>query len=237
MARATVTSCGTCGLVQVVDALPAGAAAECTRCGSFLAAGVSRGRLELVAALALAALVLYVPANIYPILKMHLHGSYSESTVWDGVVTLMTYNEWVVATIVFLASMVIPLVKLAGLLALVVSAWMGWGRRLRERTQLYKFIDAIGPWAMLDVFLLAVLVALVKLSSWAKVVPGQATGSILKGIELELESLRTLFTGAIEFATPSEKAQRVPAGTVFFLHDKPRDEWLNWSPRIPIAEK
>jgi paraquat-inducible protein A len=148
------------------------AAAECTRCGSFLAAGVNRGRLELVAALALAALVLYVPANIYPILRMHLHGSYSESTVWDGVVTLMTYNEWIVATIVFLASMVIPLVKLAGLLALVVSAWMGWGRRLRERTQLYKFIDAIGPWAMLDVFLLAVLVALVKLSSWAKVVPG-----------------------------------------------------------------
>jgi paraquat-inducible protein B len=65
----------------------------------------------------------------------------------------------------------------------------------------------------------------------------QATGSILKGIELELESLRTLFTGAIEFATPSEKAPRAPAGTVFFLHDKPKDEWLNWSPKIPLAEK
>lgn len=65
----------------------------------------------------------------------------------------------------------------------------------------------------------------------------QATGSILKGIELELESLRTLFTGAIEFATPSEKAPRAPAGTVFFLHDKPKEEWLNWSPKIPLAEK
>jgi paraquat-inducible protein B len=65
----------------------------------------------------------------------------------------------------------------------------------------------------------------------------QATGSILKGIELELESLRTLFTGAIEFATPSEKAQRVAPGTVFFLYDKPREEWLNWSPRIPLAER
>jgi paraquat-inducible protein A len=49
---------------------------------------------------------------------------------------------------------------------------MGWGRRLRSRTQLYKFIDAIGPWAMLDVFLLAVLIALVKLNTWAKVLPG-----------------------------------------------------------------
>jgi paraquat-inducible protein B len=64
-----------------------------------------------------------------------------------------------------------------------------------------------------------------------------ATGSILKGIELELESLRTLFTGSVEFATPSEKAPRVSPGTVFFLHDKPREEWLNWSPKIPLAEK
>ena len=172
MASASVVSCDTCGLVQALDRLPPGAAAECARCGSFIAAGSSRSRLELVAALSLAALVLYVPANIYPILKMHLHGAYSESTVWDGVVTLMTYNEWAVAAIVFLASMVIPLVKLAGLFALVLTARMGWSRHLRERTWLYKFIDAIGPWAMLDVFLLAVLVALVKLSSWAKVIPG-----------------------------------------------------------------
>ena len=63
----------------------------------------------------------------------------------------------------------------------------------------------------------------------------QASGGILKGIELELESLRTLYTGSIEFATPSEKAPRVKSGTVFFLHDKPKDEWLNWSPRIPVG--
>jgi paraquat-inducible protein B len=61
-----------------------------------------------------------------------------------------------------------------------------------------------------------------------------ASGGILKGIELELESLRTLYTGAIEFATPSEKAARVKAGTVFFLHDKPKDEWLAWSPKIAL---
>lgn len=64
-----------------------------------------------------------------------------------------------------------------------------------------------------------------------------ASGGILKGIELEVESLRTLYTGAIEFATPSEKSPRVKPGTVFFLHDKPRDEWLAWSPRIPVQEK
>jgi paraquat-inducible protein B len=61
-----------------------------------------------------------------------------------------------------------------------------------------------------------------------------ASGGILKGIELELESLRTLFTGSIEFATPSEKAPRAKPGTVFFLHDKPKDEWLNWTAKIPL---
>lgn len=58
---------------------------------------------------------------------------------------------------------------------------------------------------------------------------------LLKGVEIDIESLRTIATGGIEFATPSEKAPRVKPGTVFFLHDKPKDEWLGWLPRIPVA--
>ena len=172
MVRTSVVACDTCGLVQEVEGLAPGSVAECIRCGSFMGARSSARSLEITAALSLAALVLYVPANIYPIMKMHLYGGYSESTVWDGIVLLMTNDQWFVAVVVFLASMVIPLVKLAGLFALVVTSRMGWGRRLRSRTQLYKFIDAIGPWAMLDVFLLAVLIALVKLNTWATVLPG-----------------------------------------------------------------
>jgi paraquat-inducible protein A len=172
MANESVISCDTCGLVQRVDRLGPGTVAECIRCGSYVAGRSTTRSLEVTAALSLAALILYVPANIYPIMKMYLYGGYSESTVWDGIVMLARNDEWLIALIVFLASMVIPLVKLAGLFSLVVTARMGWGRRLRSRTQLYKFIDAIGPWAMLDVFLLAVLVALVKLSNWAKILPG-----------------------------------------------------------------
>lgn len=172
MAQASVVACDTCGLVQEVDALAPGTAAECIRCGSFVAARTSTRGLEVTAALSLGALILYVPANVYPIMKMYMYGGYSESTVWDGVRLLARGDQWFVAVIVFLASMVIPLVKLAGLFSLVVTARMGWGRRLRSRTQLYKFIDAIGPWAMLDVFLLAVLIALVKLNTWAMVLPG-----------------------------------------------------------------
>jgi paraquat-inducible protein A len=172
MAHESLVTCDTCGLLQAVEGLAPGTAAECIRCGSFVGARRSSASLEITAALSLAALVLYVPANIYPIMKMYLYGGYSESTVWDGVVLLMENRQWFVAAIVFLASIVIPLVKLAGLFGLCFTTRMGWGRRLRSRTQLYKFIDAIGPWAMLDVFLLAVLVSLVKLNTWATILPG-----------------------------------------------------------------
>jgi paraquat-inducible protein A len=92
--------------------------------------------------------------------------------VWDGVVSLAQTGQYFVALIVFLASIAIPVLKLAGLLYLVISARFKLGRRLRDRVRLYRFIDAVGPWAMLDVFLLAVLVALVKLGEIATILPG-----------------------------------------------------------------
>jgi paraquat-inducible protein B len=61
-------------------------------------------------------------------------------------------------------------------------------------------------------------------------------GGLLKGIEVDVESLRAIATGAIEFATPSEKSARVKPGTVFFLHDEAKSEWLSWVPRIPVPD-
>jgi paraquat-inducible protein A len=170
MAQDVILSCETCGLAQRVGELPPGTVAECIRCGYPVRA--HGPGVDVTGALALAALVLYIPANIYPILRMDIYGAYSENTVWDGVVSLWQYNEYFVATVVFLASIVIPLIKLLGLFFLVISVKWGHGRRLRSRTRIYKFIDAIGPWAMLDVFLLAILVALVKLGALGRVIPG-----------------------------------------------------------------
>jgi paraquat-inducible protein A len=171
MVRSDVLGCSTCGLMLQIDPLPPGRRAECPRCGSTVSEG-PHGSLRLTAALALAALILYVPANIYPILRMHFYGAYSENTVWDGVVSLAEHKEYFVALIVFLASIVIPVLKLAGLLYLVITARFKLGRRLRDRTRIYRFIDVIGPWAMLDVFLLAILVSLVKLGQIATILPG-----------------------------------------------------------------
>jgi paraquat-inducible protein A len=165
-----VAVCETCGLTQSVPPLGRGSACECFRCGTLL--GVRRLSVAAPAAFALAALALYVPANIYPILSLSQHGIYSENTIWDGVIGLMKHDQWFVAIVVFAASMVVPLLKLLGLFFLVTTARLRKGRRLRMRTRIYRFIDAIGPWAMLDVFLVAILVALVKLGDIARVMPG-----------------------------------------------------------------
>lgn len=166
-----IVVCNTCGLVQRADELEPGTAAECGRCGSVISRHQTRS-LDRTAALSLAALIFYVPANVYPILRMNYHGAHSESTVWDGCVSLFQNDQRLVAVIVFLASILIPIVKLLGLIYLVITTKFNSAQLRRERTRIYKFIEVIGPWAMLDVFLLSVLVALVKLQQFATILPG-----------------------------------------------------------------
>ena len=161
--------CRCCDLTVARTDLPPGSKAICPRCGTKVSER-KRDSLQRTLALSFAALVLYVPANIYPILRMEFYGAYSESTVWDGCVRLFHDGMWFIAVIVFLASIMIPLLKLLGLFFLAVTARSQ--RWQQERTRIYQFIDVIGPWAMLDVFLLAILVAVVKLEQLATILPG-----------------------------------------------------------------
>jgi paraquat-inducible protein A len=124
-------------------------------------------------ALTLAALILYVPANIYPILRITYYGLYSESTVWDGCVNLFRDGQWLVAVVVFLASILIPLFKLLGLLFVTAPPSIGGPRARQLRSRVHVIIATLGPWAMLDVFITAVLVSLVKLGQFVTVLPGR----------------------------------------------------------------
>jgi paraquat-inducible protein A len=123
-------------------------------------------------ALTLAALILYVPANIYPILRITYYGLYSESTVWDGCVNLFRDGQWPVAVVVFLASILVPLFKLLGLLYVTAPPSMGGPRTGNLRSRVHGIIAALGPWAMMDVFITAILVSLVKLGQFVTVLPG-----------------------------------------------------------------
>lgn len=171
-ASETVVACTTCGLVQRLPPAGARLAYACARCGAFLTEHKTAAGLHVTAALSLAALILYVPANIFPVLSMNMYGAYTESTVWDGVVKLAENEQWFVAVVVFLASIVIPLFKLAALFFLVATVRLGSRRWQRLRAQIYTFIDAVGPWAMLDIMLLAMLVAMVQLGHLATITPG-----------------------------------------------------------------
>jgi len=161
--------CKTCGLVQMVDDKMEHSALECPRCGEVLGKPLHTNARARTAALSLAALFLYVPANIYPIITMQYLGRETENTVWGGVQALYEDNMWPIAILVFCASILVPLLKLAGLAFLVINRS---SRRQRFRTGLYKVIAHIGPWAMLDVFLLAVMVGVIRFGRFATVVPG-----------------------------------------------------------------
>lgn len=124
---------------------------------------------------ALTALVLYVPANIFPFMTFEMYGQKNEANIWEGIVTLSHGNSWPLAVIVFIASMLVPFIKLTALFYL--SLFGRNGKNQKFKTKLFRFVEIIGPWSMLDVFLLAVLVAIIKFGSMASVTPG--LGSIM----------------------------------------------------------
>ena len=200
----TLVACKICGLVQRVPALAPGAQAVCPRCGAVVVEH-KVNTLSRTAAFSLAALMFYLPANIYPILQMELYGAHSENTVLDGCISLFQHGQRLVAVIVFLASLLIPFLKLLGLFYLVITTRFASRRRRLERTWIYRLIDVIGPWAMLDVFLLAILVALVKLGELATVLPGRGLFAYAAMVVLTILATTSLDPAQI-WETPDERA-------------------------------
>ncbi len=158
--------CDTCGLVSrtVPDA-------RCSRCGFRLRVR-KPDAIARAWALSLAALVLYVPANIYPVLTVVQFGSGDPSTILGGVRELLDAGMWPLAALVFFASVVVPVLKLIGLSVLLISTQMGTGWALHDRTTLYRIVDAIGRWSMIDIFMESILVALVRFGKVASIYPG-----------------------------------------------------------------
>lgn len=168
----SILTCNVCEQAHAMPPLPAGSVARCVRCGSRLSVR-SHNSLHRTAALSLAALILYVPANILPILHLELYGAVSENTVWDGVVKFYYDGSYFISAIVLVASIIIPLFKLFGLFFVTVTAGLRVGWLRKTRTLLFQFIETIGRWAMLDVFVVAIWVAVVKIGQLANVYPGK----------------------------------------------------------------
>lgn len=124
-------------------------------------------RLELARALVVTGIILYVPANTIPVMTMTVAGDVEPLTVMGGVMELYDSGLWPVAGIVFLASVVVPFLKLVSLSWILLLH--GSPRRQRERTILHRVLHQIGTWSMIDIFLLAVLTAVGQLGILASV--------------------------------------------------------------------
>ncbi|MFT3870676.1 MAG: paraquat-inducible protein A [Nibricoccus sp.] len=128
-------------------------------------------RLSNAVAFALAATVMLLPANLLPILTTQTSGAARTDTIFSGIIELWRQGLGVIAIIVFLASIVIPIMKLVGLGWLIFKAHRGAGRQARELTRLYAALDFIGRWSMLDVFLVAFLSGVVQFGAFSNVQP------------------------------------------------------------------
>jgi len=162
-------SCHTCRLVS----RPARGLGEmgCPRCGAALhlrkPASVSRSWALLVAAV-----ILYIPANLLPMMKTSsLFGSQSD-TIMSGVVYFWTSGSWYLALIIFFASVMVPLLKMIALALLLVSVQRRSRWQPEQRARLYRLVEFVGRWSMLDIYVVAVIVALVQLKAIATIQPG-----------------------------------------------------------------
>jgi paraquat-inducible protein A len=161
-------SCHCCGLIQILPVVPVGSSAVCRRCHSLLQYGSSH-RNRLTQALTLAALTFYIPAMILPMLHIERLGHTSASSLLGGVNTLWTQGYWLIAAVVLLFSILLPPLKLV---ALGLLSWRPIILRHRHKALVYQLVEFLGRWSMLDVMLVAVLVAFVKLGDLVKIQPG-----------------------------------------------------------------
>ena len=164
-----LASCETCGLLT-----RPGSAREpghCPRCGEELALR-RHNAVQRTWALIIAAAVCYIPANLMPVMLTNTMTSVEEDTIISGAVLLYMTGSWHLALIVLIASVVIPLAKLAALAYLLIAVQRRMGGDRHGRSRLYRLLEFVGRWSMLDVFVITFTVALIQLEPLMSIKPG-----------------------------------------------------------------
>ncbi|MDB5986207.1 MAG: Integral rane protein PqiA family [Nevskia sp.] len=165
--RAGLLLCATCDLLSHRIARRG---LRCPRCGEKIYLRKPRSLSRTLAYL-IAAAILYIPANLLPIMHTETFLGSEDDTIMSGVIVLINTGSWPLALLVFFASIVVPMVKLLALSILVLSVRYNWKSHPRERSRLYRLIEFIGRWSMLDIYVVTLLVALVQLRALATIEP------------------------------------------------------------------
>lgn len=160
--------CHSCGLACDITHDPH----ECERCGAPLHRRKTDS-LTRTWAFLLASMIFYVPANLLPVMNTTMLGSGSESTIMGGVLEFWQHGAWDIALIIFIASIAVPGIKFVALTMLLVTVQRGSSWALKERSKLYRFVELIGYWSMLDVIVVALVAALVKFQALGDIEPRQ----------------------------------------------------------------
>lgn len=180
-------ACPSCGLVSRPP--HTGGHGACGRCGAALHARKPYS-IRRTWAFLIAAALLYIPANVMPVMySSSLFGS-QEDTILSGVAYLWSSGSWPLAVVVFVASITVPLLKIIALTVLVVSVQRRSKRWAHERTLLYRVLELIGRWSMLDIYVVTVLVALVHLQALATIQAGP--GAVAFGAVVVLTMLASM---------------------------------------------
>jgi paraquat-inducible protein A len=176
-AQSGYISCHVCGHVKAKT----GKHERCARCKQPLHER-KRNSVMRTWALLIAAMLLYIPANLLPVMHTASLVGDEDDTIMSGVVFFWTSGSWPLAIIVFIASILVPMLKLSVLTLLVITTQLRSRWRPLERTKLYRIVEFIGRWSMLDIFVVTLTVALVRFHSLAVITAGPgaiAFGSVV----------------------------------------------------------
>lgn len=143
---------------------------HCDRCGAALHP-LKPDSLTRTWAFLLAALILYVPANLLPVMNTSMLGSGTDSTIITGVLEFWEAGAWDIALIIFIASIGVPAIKFGALTLLLVTSRRGSNWACRQRSRLFRFVELVGYWSMLDVIVVALVAALVKFGALGDIEP------------------------------------------------------------------
>jgi len=170
-ARSGLMSCHACHQLSRIPAAFNRGDAICPRCGAPLHLRKPNS-ISRTWALLIAAYILYIPANLLPVMTVISFGKGEADTILSGVKELIHAGMLPIALLVFFASITVPVLKLLTLTYLLLSVQYKSQWRPRERTKLYRITEVVGRWSMIDIFMISILIALVKLDAVATIEPG-----------------------------------------------------------------
>ena len=166
--RASLVSCHACGRLS-----PLVGSDACSRCGGALHSR-KPDSIHRTWALLITAVILYIPANLLPVLRVVSFGKETTDTIMGGIIYFLHSGSWPLALLIFFASVIVPMLKISILSFLLISLHRHSQWNPKTRTRLYRLTVTIGRWSMVDIFVVTLTVAVVSMGAIATIEPGPA---------------------------------------------------------------